>query len=80
MTHGARGGWYFVLLGPMTAPALFRRYPVLTSRLARVPIVKGPTPVHRMVGLEKETGTGPLWIKRDDLTAEPYGGNKPRKL
>lgn len=64
----------------MTTPALFRRYPELAGRLARVPILKGPTPVHRMAGLEQETGAGPLWIKRDDLTAEPYGGNKPRKL
>ncbi len=32
-----------------------------------------PTPV-------RQIGSGPLWIKRDDRVAEPYGGNKVRKL
>lgn len=62
-------------------PALFRRYPTLAERLPRVPLVSAPTPVERMSALEALVGARvPLYVKRDDLTAVPYGGNKPRKL
>lgn len=61
-------------------PALFQRYPFLVDRLPFAPILAGPTPCRRMAGLERVLGAGPLWAKRDDLTAVPYGGNKPRKL
>jgi 1-aminocyclopropane-1-carboxylate deaminase/D-cysteine desulfhydrase-like pyridoxal-dependent ACC family enzyme len=37
-----------------------------------------PTPVERVRALE--AGGGELWVKRDDLSAEPYGGSKVRKL
>ncbi len=54
-------------------PALFDRYPEL-----EVPwrsLGRFPTPVERAPWL------GPrVWIKRDDLTGELYGGNKVRKL
>lgn len=33
-----------------------------------------PTPVEPLPGVRN------VWIKRDDLTGKPYGGNKPRKL
>lgn len=33
-----------------------------------------PTPVQPL------TANGRVWLKRDDLTGFPYGGNKPRKL
>lgn len=58
----------------MTIP-LFQRFPALTGRVPHVPLVDRPTPVERfaVAGL-------PLLVKRDDLTAEPYGGNKVRKL
>lgn len=36
--------------------------------------------MERVGGLEQALGGGPLWVKRDDLSASPYGGNKPRKL
>ncbi len=39
-----------------------------------------PTPVEELVGLERQFGCRGLYIKRDDLSGEPYGGNKVRKL
>jgi 1-aminocyclopropane-1-carboxylate deaminase/D-cysteine desulfhydrase-like pyridoxal-dependent ACC family enzyme len=39
-----------------------------------------PTPVQRLNGLEGLLSRRGLYIKRDDLSARPYGGNKVRKL
>jgi 1-aminocyclopropane-1-carboxylate deaminase len=39
-----------------------------------------PTPIHRLPRLARELGEVDLWIKRDDLTGLPGGGNKTRKL
>jgi 1-aminocyclopropane-1-carboxylate deaminase len=39
-----------------------------------------PTPIHRLPRLARELGEIDLWIKRDDLTGLPGGGNKTRKL
>jgi D-cysteine desulfhydrase len=39
-----------------------------------------PTAVERAEKLELDARTGPLYVKRDDTSARPYGGNKPRKL
>jgi D-cysteine desulfhydrase len=50
---------------------LFDHYPWL-EELPRVSLRTAPTPVERIA--ER------LWIKRDDLTAEPVGGNKVRAL
>jgi D-cysteine desulfhydrase len=60
--------------------ALERRFPTLRGRLPRRPLATLPTPVHRLAGLERATGLGDLWIKRDDRTGTLYGGNKVRKL
>lgn len=50
--------------------------------LPRVPLTSLPTPVQRLVGLERLIDGASLWCKRDDLTGTGtiYGGNKPRKL
>ena len=53
---------------------LFRRFPGLEERAPRIPLARLPTPVARL-----PFGTDD-WIKRDDLTGGPYGGNKVRKL
>ncbi len=53
------------------------RFPRLAN-LPHVPLVR-ETPVERLEQASHETG-GDLWVKRDDLTAEAYGGNKVRKL
>ncbi|MBM4310136.1 MAG: pyridoxal-phosphate dependent enzyme [Deltaproteobacteria bacterium] len=39
-----------------------------------------PTPVEKLAGLSKQLGHDGLYIKRDDLSGRPYGGNKVRKL
>ncbi|MFQ5514565.1 MAG: 1-aminocyclopropane-1-carboxylate deaminase/D-cysteine desulfhydrase [Myxococcota bacterium] len=59
---------------------LFTRHPELGSGFDRFPLCELPTPVARLEKLEREAGTGPIWVKRDDLSASPYGGNKARKL
>lgn len=58
-----------------TARALFRRSPALAERLPWIPLASVPTPVQRI-----EVPGAELWVKRDDLSGQPYGGNKVRKL
>jgi 1-aminocyclopropane-1-carboxylate deaminase/D-cysteine desulfhydrase-like pyridoxal-dependent ACC family enzyme len=58
---------------------LFDRYPP-TRELPRVALGSFPTPVTRTEALAEAAGAGGLWIKRDDLSGETYGGNKVRKL
>ena len=52
---------------------LLTRFPLL-SALQPIPLCSLPTPVEAFA--DRTT----LWIKRDDLTREDQGGNKPRKL
>jgi 1-aminocyclopropane-1-carboxylate deaminase/D-cysteine desulfhydrase-like pyridoxal-dependent ACC family enzyme len=62
---------------------LLRRFPALAG-VPRVPLGHFPTPVQRLeLTSEQRPGerpVGELWIKRDDLTASPLGGNKVRAL
>ena len=53
---------------------LFRRFPALAS-LPRAPLGDFPTPVERAQMMAPG-----LWVKREDLAAEPLGGNKVRAL
>jgi D-cysteine desulfhydrase len=53
---------------------LLRRFPTL-SALPRAQLGHYPTPVERI----DQVAPG-LWVKREDLTAEPLGGNKVRAL
>jgi 1-aminocyclopropane-1-carboxylate deaminase len=48
----------------------------------RIPLLYGPSPVHRLERLEAELGGGvELWAKREDSNSGlAYGGNKTRKL
>ncbi len=48
------------------------------QRTDRLPIGRYPTPVVHVAPLSNPQSD--LWIKRDDLTHEVYGGNKVRKL
>jgi D-cysteine desulfhydrase len=59
--------------------ALERRFPRLAGRLDRVHLTTLPTRVEPLRVLGDALGAD-LWIKRDDVSAEWYGGNKPRKL
>ena len=44
------------------------------------PLGNFPTPVQRLLKLERALGFESLWIKRDDLSGPLGGGNKVRKL
>lgn len=59
---------------------LFREYPALGERLPRVPLGTLPTPVEKLDATGRELGLERLYIKRDDLSGDVYGGNKVRKL
>jgi D-cysteine desulfhydrase len=69
--HGARAA--------SLALAMVRRHPGLAA-LPRHALSVLPTPVRSLDGLTQRLGLGSLWIKRDDISALLYGGNKPRKL
>jgi 1-aminocyclopropane-1-carboxylate deaminase/D-cysteine desulfhydrase-like pyridoxal-dependent ACC family enzyme len=56
--------------------------PLRWSRLRSLPFVAlgtFPTPLQRSARLTETLGSE-IWVKRDDLTGELYGGNKVRKL
>ena len=57
-------------------PTLFRKYPELNQKIARISLGTFPTPVQQL----NWQGYENLWIKRDDLSSPVYGGNKIRKL
>jgi 1-aminocyclopropane-1-carboxylate deaminase/D-cysteine desulfhydrase-like pyridoxal-dependent ACC family enzyme len=59
---------------------LFNHYPDLAEKLPLFPIGSYPTPVQKLEGLCRLLNRDHLYIKRDDLSAVPYGGNKVRKL
>ncbi len=69
-----------IVLSAIKSPAIFRRYPALQNKLSWVSLTCGPTPVESLSLLGDELGLTSLWIKRDDLCGQWYGGNKPRKL
>ena len=48
---------------------------------ARVPLLFGPSPVHRLARLTSHLGGADVWAKRDDVNSGiAFGGNKTRKL
>lgn len=55
---------------------LFERYPSL-ARLPRARLGIFPSPISHIAGIDGERD---IWIKRDDLDAPGYGGNKVRAL
>jgi len=62
----------------MTLP-LYDRFPG-TKALAHVALASLPTPVEPWTELARRLGLRSLFVKRDDLSGEAYGGNKVRKL
>lgn len=58
---------------------LFERYPRLRSRVPHRVLGDLWTPTRRLHRLSAHVG-GEVWVKLDDRCAEPYGGNKSRKL
>lgn len=59
---------------------LFQHYPQLGESLPRVVLAALPTPVEPWSVLGAAAGIGGLYVKRDDISGEAYGGNKVRKL
>jgi 1-aminocyclopropane-1-carboxylate deaminase/D-cysteine desulfhydrase-like pyridoxal-dependent ACC family enzyme len=57
------------------ALALFQRAPILSRQLAWLPLGSFPTAVHAV-----EVRGRPVLVKRDDMCADGYAGNKVRKL
>ena len=53
---------------------LVRRFPALAG-IPRVALINGRTPVFPLAAISPS-----LWIKRDDMSADPLGGNKVRSL
>jgi D-cysteine desulfhydrase len=62
--------------GPADLPAAISE---CLASVPRVPLVLGPTPLHRAPRLSAELGV-PVLFKRDDLTGVGLGGNKLRGL
>ena len=63
----------------MSSP-LFHAFPKLEGQIPWTPLGRFPTRIHRLARLGADTGARELWIKRDDESGLPYGGNKVRKL
>jgi D-cysteine desulfhydrase len=60
--------------------ALFKRYPELARRIPYLPLAALPTPVRVAGALVEDGAVDSLTLKCDDVTGDPYGGNKVRKL
>jgi len=60
--------------------ALFKEYPELRETLSFAPLAQLPTPVAPLERIAERHSIGGLFIKRDDVSGETYGGNKIRKL
>lgn len=58
---------------------LLERYPRLRARVSHRVLGPMDSPVARLGRLSGHVGAE-IWVKRDDLCAAPYGGNKTRKL
>lgn len=63
----------------MSSFPLFDKFPSLQKKLPRLLLGDFPTPVEHSPLLSKSLGCN-LYIKRDDRSGHPYGGNKVRKL
>lgn len=59
---------------------LFDRFPALAEKLPFTVIGELPTPVEEAGALANHIGVDALTVKRDDVSAALYGGNKVRKL
>ncbi|EKD26393.1 MAG: hypothetical protein ACD_79C01221G0003 [uncultured bacterium] len=59
---------------------IFRYYTELKKHLPYVQLGNFPTSIEKLDKIGNEFGLKNLYIKRDDLSGESYGGNKVRKL
>jgi len=58
---------------------LFQKHPKLTS-IPKVNLIKEPTRIRLMPNFAMKTGFKEIYIKRDDLLNDIYGGNQLRKM
>lgn len=58
---------------------LHKSFPELGKKLPYIPLGKLPTPCEKLKALSSKTGNN-LYVKRDDISGDLYGGNKVRKL
>ena len=58
---------------------LFKKYPKLIS-IPKVSLIKEPSRIRLMPNFAMKTGFKEIYVKRDDLLNETYGGNKIRKF
>ena len=58
---------------------LFARYPGLRGKVPHLELCELPTPVGKLESAGAALNVD-LYVKRDDLCGEVYGGNKPRRL
>ncbi len=79
-THDQSGSAPTLAAGVSNVLPLFSRYPQLAARLPHVALGRFPTPVQKLEQVGSAVGLKELYIKRDDLSGEVYGGNKVRKL
>jgi D-cysteine desulfhydrase len=61
-------------------PLLHVRFPALKDTLRHIRLGQPPTPVRRLAGLDRNTGSAPVWLKDDGVYGTIRGGNKVRKL
>jgi len=65
-------------------PILFKSFPALKEKVPWISLLTNvPTPVDRLTELEKHfnmSSDGSIFIKRDDIDHDIYGGNKLRKF
>ncbi len=68
--------------GAKTEPELplFKYFPALKQSLPHIRLASLPTPVEELKSLAQHANLGRLYIKRDDLCGNSYGGSKIRKL
>ncbi len=59
---------------------LFAELPELERAVPWMPLVDAPTPVETCTAIEPYLGRDRVWVKRDDLAGELYGGNKVRRF
>jgi len=59
---------------------LFKYYPIFVKKIPYLKIGDFPTPVEKLKNLGNKFNCKNLYIKRDDLSSDTYGGNKVRKL
>ncbi len=58
---------------------LHQSFPELGKKLPYISLGKLPTPCEKLKALSYKTGNN-LYVKRDDISGDLYGGNKVRKL